>query len=304
MNKPIAEIGKTIEIKKISQAAWELVVYAPKIASISRAGQFVHIRCADQFQPFLRRPLSIGPSPDFIIAQQEESKLRSSFLSLVRESIQMTTSSTIPKEAEKKDYMRLIFTVRGVGTRLLTEKHIDDPVDLIGPLGNPFILPDEEIMPILVAGGIGIVPLLRLDDEIPDDRERRFLLGVRSKEMLTTDVTEIERRRIIVATDDGGIGFHGNVVDLLKNQLDEELSGRSVVVYGCGPTAMMAALKELCLERDIPGYISLEVPMGCGIGACQSCIVSRTDGEGYRLVCSEGPVFDMREIDLKPETML
>ncbi|MDP8228554.1 MAG: dihydroorotate dehydrogenase electron transfer subunit [Candidatus Electryoneaceae bacterium] len=304
MNKPITEIGRTVEIKKISEAAWELVVYAPKIASICKAGQFVHIRCADQFQPFLRRPFSIGPTPHFPRIQSEEVKNRASFLSLVQGSQEMSISAQMPNEEEKKGCIRLIFTVRGVGTHLLTKKQVDDPVDIIGPLGNPFIFPDEDVMPILVAGGIGIVPLLRLDDELPDDQERRFLLGIRSKDMLTINESEVERREIIVACDNGDLGFQGNVVELLAHQLDDELSGRSVIVYGCGPTMMVVALKELCLGRDIPGYISMEVPMGCGIGACQSCIVPRADGEGYRLVCSDGPVFDMREIDLKPETML
>ncbi len=269
MNSPISEIARTVSLREISGGTWELTVWAPKIAAICQAGQFVHVRIADYFQPFLRRPLSIGPPP--ILGSRTEETLR------------------------------LIFTVRGEGTRLLTLKQQkDDPVDLIGPLGKPFILPEGKA--ILIAGGIGVVPLLMLDEKLPVSTKRQFLLGVRSKDNMTVNVPEIGYRQISVSSDDGSIGFHGNVVELFKQKLTE-LEGEKLTVYACGPGVMLAPLKEICISRGIQLYVSLEVSMGCGVGACQSCAVPNANGNGYSLVCSDGPVFDARDVDLKPETL-
>ena len=259
---PIAEIGEVLAVKPVSADIWEMVVRAPRIADVARAGQFVHVRIGEGFSPFLRRPLSIGPCHD--------------------------------------GCMMLIFTVRGEGTRLLAAKKPGDKIDLIGPLGNPFRLPDKNAVSFLVAGGIGIVPLLLLDDQISEKQSRQFLLGIRTRDLLSVSSEQVTQRRIILATEDGSAGFHGNGVQLLASVLEGNADS-SVMVYGCGPTPMMNALKQLCKEQDIAAQVSLEVPMGCGVGACQSCAVSRADGEGYFLVCCDGPVFDINQVNLIPE---
>jgi dihydroorotate dehydrogenase electron transfer subunit len=257
-------MGTVEQVRRVSAAVWDLTVRAPLNAAHASAGQFVHVRVSDTFNPFLRRPLSVGPC--------------------------------------EGEWLRLIFTVRGKGTSLLTGKVKGDRLDIIGPLGSPFQAPPDGRMPLLVAGGIGIVPLLLLDDKLPGETRRKFLLGVRGTSFLPVSSDEIAQRGIIVSTDDGSMGFGGSVIDLLRRQLDD-LAGVEAVIYACGPGPMLSALKGICRDRCILAYVSLEVPMGCGLGACQSCAVPRADGKGYYLVCHDGPVFDIAAVDIGPETV-
>ncbi|MBT3231275.1 MAG: dihydroorotate dehydrogenase electron transfer subunit [Calditrichaeota bacterium] len=259
--QPVSEACEIISNTETSTDTWEMTVETKKIASECKPGQFVHVRTGSGFNPFLRRPLSIGPC--------------------------------------NGNRLRLIFIVRGEGTRLLAEMQAGEFVDLVGPLGNPYQLPDNDEVAILVGGGIGVVPLLILSDYLSQEKENHFLLGVRSHDLLPVLPDEIELRGIEVASDDGSIGFKGLVTNLLESKLND-LRDRSVRIYGCGPEPMTRAIKEICMKRKVPAQVSLEVPMGCGVGACQSCAVLREDGVGYLLVCKDGPVFDINDVDLTP----
>lgn len=262
---PTAEKGIVVQIRKINDDIWDMTVSAPVIAGNSRAGQFVHVRVSEEFNPFLRRPLSVGPCSG--------------------------------------DFLRLIFIVKGRGTRWLCNRCPGDHIDMIGPLGHPFQLPEPGAHSFLVAGGIGIVPLLLLKDQLPEGTSVDFLLGVRSVSLLTIDNAEIRQKKIQLASDDGSIGFHGSVVELLEQYL-HKCEGKGIAVYGCGPYPMLSVLKSVCTPKSIRLYVSLEVPMGCGMGACQSCAVSKVDSDGYYLVCQDGPVFDAAKVDLKPEAVV
>lgn len=259
--QPISEACKIISNREISTDTWEMTVEGKRIAAECKPGQFVHVRTGSGFNPFLRRPLSIGPCTG--------------------------------------DRLRLIFIVRGAGTKILANMHPGEIVDLVGPLGQPYKLPEKNEVAILVGGGIGVVPLLILDDYLPVENENYFLLGVRSLKLLPVLSEEIEQRNIDIASDDGSIGFKGLVTSLLERKLGD-LANRPVRIYGCGPEPMTRAIKEICTKRSIPAQVSLEVPMGCGVGACQSCAVLRQDGGGYLLVCKDGPVFDINDVDLTP----
>lgn len=277
---PIPEIGRIESLQEVSPGIWNLVVEAPNIARLLHPGQFLHVRVSEGWLPFLRRPLSAGPTtPPFI---------------------------------------RFIFNIRGRGTKVLAEKRAGENLDLIGPLGNPFPgsimvssptgASGNSILTILVAGGIGVVPLLFLQDRIPREGSH-FFLGVRTKSALPILLQEAEDRGLILASDDGSVGFRGTVIDVVESFLKDKWgigvglspseSAPQVVIYGCGPVGMMRALKELAVRIKAPCYLSVEVPMGCGLGACQSCAVPRADGEGYRLVCRDGPVFECREIKIE-----
>ncbi|MFC2150655.1 dihydroorotate dehydrogenase electron transfer subunit [Calditrichota bacterium] len=264
MSSPIAEIGRVISNTEITTDTWDMSVEAPRIAELTSAGQFVHVRVGDAFDPFLRRPLSVGPIKDGI--------------------------------------MRLIYTTRGRGTKILADKRPGIKLDMIGPLGKTFPKLPDGIHPIFVSGGIGVVPLLLLDYQMADRLERTFLLGVRSNLYMPLSLDEVMARRIKIASDDGSLGFHGNVVQLLSNQVDKSEKSK-MVIYACGPGPMMKALKDYCYAMDLKLYVSLEVSMGCGLGACQSCAVPKSDGSGYFLVCKDGPVFPADEIDLAPEML-
>jgi dihydroorotate dehydrogenase electron transfer subunit len=257
----VSEKGIITGIKQISGDIWDITVESSKIAKNSEPGQFVHVRINDGFKPFLRRPLSIGPV--------------------------------------EGDSLRLIFLVKGKGTQALAQRTVGDEIDMIGPLGSMFKMPKKDEFPIFVAGGIGVVPLLFLDDYLPLDIPRMFLLGLRSESFSTVSSDELKKRNISVSSDDGSIGFKGNVIELLTEQLDNN-KNLNPVIYSCGPGIMLAKLKEFCEQRYIPAYVSLEVPMGCGVGACQSCAVPKADGDGYYLVCQDGPVFDASFVDLNP----
>ncbi|MFH0764831.1 MAG: dihydroorotate dehydrogenase electron transfer subunit [Calditrichota bacterium] len=267
MNSPSEaqfEIAGVQSNRMISEGIWKMVAIAPRISALPRPGQFVHVRVSSGFKPFLRRPLSLGPCLDGKIT--------------------------------------LIYAVRGEGTRLLTTKVRGDPIDLIGPLGRGFDLPPPDLIPILVGGGIGVVPLLFFNYSLGcSGYPRQFLLGVRSAAFLNVNENDIARRRIKIASDDGSVGFKGNVIQLLEKTLDEK-PDRQVMIFACGPNPMLAELKRLCLERNLEAQVSLEVPMGCGVGACQSCAVARADGSGYWLVCQDGPVFNIRDVLLDPGT--
>ena len=144
--------------------------------------------------------------------------------------------------------------------------------------------------------------MLLLDNEIDTEIPRKFLLGLRSSSLSTVDDPEISQRKIEIACDDGSRGFKGNVVELLETGITE-LKEHNTVVYGCGPKPMITALTELCKRHSIPLFVSLEVPMGCGLGACQSCAVPRADGKGYYLVCQDGPVFRAEDVNLSSEVL-
>lgn len=258
MRLPLAEIGFVESAREISPHLWDLTINAPRIASATRAGQFVHVRVSEGFAPFLRRPLSVGPISE--------------------------------------DTLRLIFHVRGEGTRLLAAKKPGDPVDLIGPLGHPIEIDSNFDFLIFLTGGIGVVPLLTLDYQLPAEINRTFILGVRSQSTIPVSLDEASSRNILWASDDGSLGFHGNTVDLLKKEFGALSATTNPIVITCGPLPMLIGAKKFCLEKDIPLLVSLEVSMGCGVGACQSCAVPRSDGKGYYLVCKDGPVFDSREV--------
>jgi dihydroorotate dehydrogenase electron transfer subunit len=262
MNQPLAEIGTVESVDLISPDLWDLAVRSPLIAQSTLAGQFVHVRVGDGFNPFLRRPLSVGPIAG--------------------------------------DVLRLIFHVRGEGTRLLSAKKPGDPLDMIGPLGKPFEDLKRFDHCIFVTGGIGIVPLLLLDDQLPAEQRRSFILGSRSLNILPIRKSELNSRRILLATDDGSEGYHGNAVQLLNSLLLKEKADLAgTVVLACGPLKMLQGVKQTCLNLGIEGRVSLEVSMGCGLGACQSCAVPLANGAGYRMVCRDGPVFDCKEISLE-----
>jgi len=236
-----------------------MVVRAPQIALDARPGQFVHIRCDAGYNPLLRRPMSIG--------------------------------------TVKNDQLTLIYALHGVGTRMLSKLKPGDNIDLIGPLGSGFTQPDPAVTAIFVAGGIGIVPILFLYDTLPANTTAHFILGVRSIEYMPISEKDVAQRNIQISTDDGSIGLHGNVIQLLERIVGES-AGKSIMIYGCGPGPMLVALKEFCLYHSLPAEISLEVPMGCGVGACQSCAVVRSDGKGYYLVCRDGPAFPIEKIEI------
>lgn len=206
----------------------------------------------------------------------------------------------------------LVYRVAGVGTRWLAALDPGDRVDVIGPLGNAFRWPDRGETAWLVAGGVGLPPLAWFARELTAGGQPAVLfLGARTGDLVPLVVRTrqgviraegLPQTELVLATEDGSLGYHGDIVAALADHADRHGAdiGR-VVVYTCGPEGMMSAVARFSAAWSLPCYACLERSMACGIGTCQSCVVpvvDPTDADGWRyaLCCSEGPVFDAAEV--------
>ncbi len=177
-----------------------------------------------------------------------------------------------------------LFEAVGPGTRRLCELRAGDGLWLLGPLGIGFRKPVEGRRALLVGGGVGIAPLAIWQDVI----QAPALLGFR-------DAAHAEGARLLhdpsIATDDGSVGHHGLVTELLSDEMDS-----GCVVYACGPPPMLEAVRALCSDAGVPAQLALESGMACGYGACFGCVVP-TRG-GYVRLCVDGPVLDAADLEL------
>lgn len=248
-------ICKLVKKTPLREGLYDYVIDCSEIAEKAKPGQFVHVLCGGD--TFLRRPISICDVTD-------------------------------------NRYVRFIFEVRGKGTHTLAEKNAGDTLDVLGPLGNGFNIngiKDGEV--VLIGGGIGVFPLLKLAKSLP--KPPIVMLGFRdAQNAVMTDEFSKVSSEVFVASDDGSVGMHGFVTDILKNRI---AAGKKIArVYTCGPKPMMQIVAEVCVENDIECFISMEERMGCGVGACVTCTCTMKDGTRRR-VCKEGPVFSGAEVD-------
>lgn len=197
--------------------------------------------------------------------------------------------------------IEVLFKVVGRGTRLLGDLCRGDRVNILGPLGVPFRLPRKSETTVMVAGGVGFPPLLYLATTMVsagyDPKKIHFFYGGR------TSADLIERSRIrklgVVfhpVTDDGSFGEKGLVTEPVERFIADR-AGTKLRMYGCGPEGMLKATDELGVRLGVPGQISLEAPMPCGVGVCLGCVVPLVKG-GHARVCMEGPVFEIGEVSL------
>lgn len=180
----------------------------------------------------------------------------------------------------------------GPGTNRLCELREGDGLWALGPLGKGFAPPTERRRALLVGGGVGIAPLAILQDALEAEAERQVtvLLGFR-------DGARAQGAALLrgarVATDDGSVGHHGLLTDLLAEEIERDARA---VVYACGPAPMLEAVRAMCAERDMPAQLALEAGMACGFGACFGCAVPKRGG-GYLRVCLDGPVLDAGQLE-------
>ncbi len=259
MQETAQEKGKIIRVEQLTPDIFRITAVAPRIAGLSRPGQFVMVRVSGGYDPLLRRPFSIH---------------------------QVTANG----------HVQILFKVVGKGTAVLAGACVGKMLDLVGPLGRGFSLKPRRPV-FLVGGGMGIAPLLFLGKWLLQDAdpvETVALLGARTREELLPLVTDMEALGIEVrtATDDGSLGHHGLVGDLIRDQ-DPGL-GRQV--YACGPYPMMRAVSGQAKALGWPCEVSLETMMACGLSACLGCAFPRGDGAGHVHVCKDGPVFPAEEV--------
>jgi len=218
-----------------------------------------------------------------------------------------------------KTLVDILYCVVGPATLRMTTLSGGDSVSVIGPLGNGFWVPERKKRALLVAGGMGAGPLQHLAKVLtagyPEVKVMAFA-GARTARDLPfqSRLDEISQQlgfslpefaqygvESLVATDDGSAGKQGLVSDCLAEWLGQAaFAGKDMVIYSCGPEAMLAKVTDLARENEIDCQVSMERMMACGFGVCQSCAVEcKADRPGkkvYKLCCEDGPVFESREV--------
>ncbi|MEI7811785.1 MAG: dihydroorotate dehydrogenase electron transfer subunit [Ignavibacteria bacterium] len=189
------------------------------------------------------------------------------------------------------EYLYFMFKVQGEGTKLLAHRKTGETLDVLGPLGNGFNVECDYETAVFVAGGLGSAPFPFVTRQIPSDKKIFSFVGGRSAK----DVITYNLKNIIVSTDDGSLGFKGNVIELLQENI-HQLTSSKIKLFGCGPTVMLRSLKEFALSNNFECEISTECAMACGFGICQGCPIEAIDKDGYYLVCKDGPVFDVKKV--------
>ena len=213
----------------------------------------------------------------------------------------------------------VIYRVVGAGTRWMAGLQAGEEVSLLGPLGNAFPVSSNKRHAWLVAGGVGLPPMLWLAEALAGaQRQTVAFCGAQTKELLplalddheppdrdasraTLSTGEFARHGVpvVISTDDGTYGFRGHIgaaLSAFANDPSNAVSPEDLVVYTCGPERMMHFVAEYCVARGIECYVCMERAMACGTGTCQSCVVglqtpAQADEWRYALCCTEGPVF-------------
>jgi len=229
-------------------------VEAADVAAEAQPGQFAMVRCGDRYKFLLRRPLSIH------------------------------------RVTEELSQIWLLFAITGRGTSWLAQLKDGDRLDLIGPLGKGFIVRPETQNLLLIAGGIGIAPLVFLAEQaLKQEKAVTLLLGAPTMKQLYPQRLLPQRLKCLIVTEDGSAGRKGMITDLLPEFIDWAHQ-----ICACGPIAMYQTMAKQLRQRKLPIQISLEVRMGCGIGACFGCSIKTK--HGMKKVCQDGPVFELNEI--------
>jgi dihydroorotate dehydrogenase electron transfer subunit len=242
--------ARIISNQCIKRNYWHCVIDALKIAKSALAGQFINIKVCENTDPLLRRPFSIHN-----IQSQK---------------------------------LEILYEVLGKGSEILSGKKVGESISIIGPLGNGFDCTSSGKNPVIIAGGLGVAPLMFLAKALIK-KKPIILIGAKTKEQVLC-VKEFKGLGLTVkvATDDGSLGYKGMVTDLLKDL-------NCSMIYACGPHPMLKSVAGLARARGVESQLSLEEHMSCGIGACLGCVVKT--GAGLKRVCKEGPVFKGRDLN-------
>jgi dihydroorotate dehydrogenase electron transfer subunit len=202
----------------------------------------------------------------------------------------------------KEETFDILFSIVGRGTQALSELKAGNQIDILGPLGNHFEIPDNAEQIIIVAGGLGIAPFMLFLQKLGKRPSRLLFYGVASKnQFCLLDEFKEFQPDLYLCTDDGSQGHKGYVTDALEKYLNIH-SGKNRYLYACGPTPMLKTLQTICIKHRINAWVSVENVMACGFGACMGCPVPLknpvSENKKYVLACKDGPVFSLNEISI------
>ncbi len=191
----------------------------------------------------------------------------------------------------KDEKVSFMFDVHGEGTKMLSELRTGEFINVLGPLGNGFDLEGEFETAVILAGGLGVAPFPYMVKSLEDKKVKAYI-GGRNSDF----VTDYGFDEVLFSTDDGSLGFKGNVLELFQNDISN-LKG-SFRVFTCGPKPMLKAVQKAALENKWDCQISTECAMACGFGICMGCSVESKHKDEYKLVCKDGPVFNAEDVVL------
>jgi dihydroorotate dehydrogenase electron transfer subunit len=238
-----------------------VTLVAPDIAEQARPGQFIQVAVPEDRSFQLRRPFSIHAAS---------------------------------RRGGWAGTLEFALADVGPGTRWLAAVQAHDFLDVIGPIGRPFLYPRDLTNCLLVGGGYGAAPLYFLAEELRARGKRvDMIMGARDQDHVFKPV---EGKRLAVSitltTEDGSVGDRGRVTDVLPGMMSR---CRSEMVYACGPNPMLRSVAEYCTHHKVPSQVAVEELMACGMGICWTCVVPviRRDGQGWdnQRSCVDGPVF-------------
>lgn len=262
-----------------------LTLDLPENAASPRPGQFYGIRCGTGTAPLIRRPISMH---------------------------RMAAS-------EGARRVELLYHVVGQGTEWLLSRRNGQALDALGPFGNGFRTEGIQ-QAVLVAGGIGLAPLYAAGEAVRNGTGATgvtVIMGARNKEGLFYEEQCGNLGEAFFSTEDGSFGFRGTSLDLLGDLLQRGRVAKEATFFACGPGPMLKALAGVAAEHELSVQVSLEEYMCCGFGACLSCAFPLRPGQirrdrewpktylqwsedgkaAYALVCKDGPVFDINEVE-------
>ncbi|MEE2829070.1 MAG: dihydroorotate dehydrogenase electron transfer subunit [Myxococcota bacterium] len=278
-------IATVVENRDLGNGVWLLRLKDPSVVAHLAPGCFVMVACGPELAPVLRRPFSVQRSIG--------------------------------------DTYDILYRDVGVGTHLMTGMLAGQEVRVLGPMGNSFSMPDPGVQAVLLGGGVGIPPMVALADALRDSGHTQWeaYLGVRAAGDAGCWVGFDEGygpgsgldSQVHRATMDGSVGFHGHVVAAWKDRWEREgpPPGGRAVVYACGPMVMLRAVAAASEELGLPCEVSVETMMGCGMGACMSCVIESADArdpekratmspyDRWLLACCKGPVFPAGRVVLE-----
>lgn len=269
MHETQAVRGDIIGNRTVAPGYFQMTIRLPASFPAPVPGQFVMVRSADHEEPLLARPFSVY-------------------------GFQRHRGETA---------VDLLYRTAGRGTALLSRLEPGARLAVLGPLGRGFAPPEGMKKVILLAGGVGVAPLVFLlrsgwlAGGAAGTNACTCYVGARTGDQLT-GLEPLQGADLHVCTDDGSRAFCGQVTDLLRRDIGG-YDPAETIIYACGPSPMIRTLGQMLSDRPIRCQVSLEERMACGLGACLGCVVAVRGESGrreYRRVCKDGPVFDLREI--------